>query len=47
MRDGQQSTEAATPNEMTDSTNTEAGTIGSGGAGGAGTAGGIMTGGGT
>jgi hypothetical protein len=47
VRDGQQSTEAATPNEMTDSTNTEAGTIGSGGAGGAGTAGGIMTGGGT
>jgi hypothetical protein len=35
VRDGQQSTEAATPNEMTDSTNTEAGTIGSGGAGGA------------
>ncbi len=47
VRDGQQSTTTATPNEMTDSTNTEAGTIGSGGAGGAGTAGGIMTGGGT
>src|SRR5919107_3530008 len=31
----------ATPNEVTDSTTTEAGTIGSGGAGGAGTAGGI------
>ena len=45
--DGQQSTTTATPNEMRDSTTTEAGTIGSGGAGGAGTAGGIMTGGGT
>ena len=37
----------ATPNEVTDSTTTEGGTIGSGGAGGAGTAGGIMTGGST
>ena len=45
--DGQQSTTTATPNEMRDSTTTEAGTIRSGGAGRAGTAGGIMTGGGT
>src|SRR5215212_4146976 len=37
----------ATPNEVTDNTTTEGGTIGSGGAGGAGTAGGIMTGGST
>ena len=42
--DGKHNTTIGTPNEMTDSTTTEAGTIGSGGAGGAGTAGGIMTG---
>ena len=42
--DGQQNTTTGTPDEVTGSTTTEAGTIGSGGAGGAGTAGGIMTG---
>jgi hypothetical protein len=42
--DSQQNTTTGNPNEMTDSTTTEAGTIGSGGAGGAGTAGGIITG---
>ena len=46
--DGEQGNNmTATPNEATNSTTTEAGTVGSGGAGGAGTAGGIITGGGT
>ena len=46
--DGEQDNNmTATQNEPTDSTTTEAGTVGSGGAGGAGTAGGIITGGGT
>ena len=45
--EGNNMTATATPNEATNSTTTEAGTVGSGGAGGAGTAGGIITGGGT